>query len=267
MAGHFQLGHERHAAGVGVGHQLLQLLQLVDAGRDAAVGPVVLRAELGVLGGRERPALVVGQVQLQVAGLVEPAELHHLLDGVDRMVLPRHVEHDAAVVGMRPVLDGHSGQTNVALGLAKQLQERGRAFGRRPIVEARHDRLLDRWRSCGRRRSSAPARGFASTRICSPALIVGSIFRTISPARPGPAVTSSFRPVSLAISSGEHVRQRLEFIGAGHDPALGREPQVSRTLLQRFGPRDQVQIGMRIGRVGCGHSSRARSADRDNKHQ
>jgi hypothetical protein len=141
VARHLRLRHDCDAAGVGIGDQPLQLVDLVDPPRGAAVRGDVLRAELQVLSRGEGPALVVGQVQLKVTGPVKPAELHHLIERGDGVILARHIEHDAAEVGVRSVLDGDSGQPHVTVRRAEQLKERRAALGRRPGVEAADDRL------------------------------------------------------------------------------------------------------------------------------
>src|SRR4051812_23075442 len=98
------------------------------------------------------------------------------------MVLARHVQQDAAVIGVRPVLDGEPGQAYAGLRRAKQLKERRAALGRRPVVEPVDDRLPvdgDGVRALGGARQRAIAQD--ENRLACPDLLVDAQYDVTRP--------------------------------------------------------------------------------------
>src|SRR5205823_5106594 len=96
-------------------------------------------AELWILRGRECPPLVIRQMELQIANLVETADFHHLFKPFDGMILAGDVHHHAAVVGMRPIVDRHLRQTDLAARLSQGLENRRCSLGDGAVVKTLHN--------------------------------------------------------------------------------------------------------------------------------
>ena len=163
------------------------------------MGPVVLTAKLRKAGRGERPALVVGQMQLQIADLVHAAQLEHRPDRLDRVVLPGHVEHRRAVVGVRPVLDPHRRQVQALLVAGDGLEQRRRALGDRAVVEARHHRAIAHHQRVGAvGRADEFTIAYRAERLVG--LHSGSVRKTMSPWLPWPVTTCGAMPAAVASS-------------------------------------------------------------------
>lgn len=74
---HLDLRHQGHAPCVGIGHEVHQLVPFV-----------AIRPDLGVGRGGKGEDLVVREMEVQVADLVEAAHLHHGTQGGDGVALP-----------------------------------------------------------------------------------------------------------------------------------------------------------------------------------
>ena len=126
MAGHLDLGHDRHEAGAGVGDDLADIVLRVEATVRLAVEPpsgrILVRppddrlpapgAHLGeprVLLDLEAPPLVVGQVPVEAVELMQRRELDVLLHELFGHEVPSHVEVHAAPREPGHILDRDRG--------------------------------------------------------------------------------------------------------------------------------------------------------------
>ena len=221
MAGHFILGNDGYAAGIGKGHQVLEFLDRVGL---AAV--LVLFGQLRVGLRREHERLVVGQVQLQVADLVEAAKPDNLLQRGNRMILPGDVDQQPAIGDRRLVGHGDRRQEGgIALPL-DCLKKRCRTHGHRGVI-------------------SAPDRGEAGDldrirlalelRVDLQHDVAGDRF-SHGGARSLPADQHDF--------FSQHFGQRFQRPGGRDDPALRAEGHPSAGgSRDRLRPRNQVQAG------------------------
>src|SRR5690606_25604918 len=98
VAGHVDLRHDRHAAPLGVAHDR----GVLAPAEPATLAPVDLGSaadggQFRPLADRDPPALVVGQVQVQIVDLVPGDPVDVPLDGVGVEEVPGDVQHRAAV--------------------------------------------------------------------------------------------------------------------------------------------------------------------------
>ena len=151
-----QLGHRREsrvgvAGEVDLGHDgdeplggVVDDLAVVGLRVEAALGPVdgVAATDLGQLGprvDRDAPALVVGEVQVEVVELEQRQVVEVALDVVDGEEVAGHVEHGAAVGEARLVADGDGRHGAIGAGVSE----------RHELAQALHGRVGARRRGCG----------------------------------------------------------------------------------------------------------------------
>jgi len=87
VGGHVELGNDRHAPRLAVGLELHEVVP-----RPARTGA----QDLGKSLRRPGTELVVGNVELQVVDLVEPAQIDHMAESFGAVGISPHVDHEAA---------------------------------------------------------------------------------------------------------------------------------------------------------------------------
>ena len=100
VAWDFQFGHHLNVSLAGVFHDFANLLLGVESLMDGAVTLHAARAHLGqarILLDFDAPALVFGQVPMQVVNLVGGQHVYLTLHGIDRQEVATGVEHHAAI--------------------------------------------------------------------------------------------------------------------------------------------------------------------------
>jgi len=129
MGGIVELGDDRHSACLGVGLQRHEVLP----------GPRRLRGqELRKRLGRPGTDLVVGQVQLQVVHLVEPAHVHHVAERLRAVGIPPHVDQEAPERAVRSVVDLHGRPRDAGVVESGEQEEAGRGLRGAGTVLRRH---------------------------------------------------------------------------------------------------------------------------------
>ena len=125
MSGHFDFRHHVDMACGGIGDDVAHLLLCVEAADDARLAglgidvrlgrvarghaPRAHRSELGILFDLQAPGLVIGEMPVQRVHLVQRHPIDELLDVVDRLEIPRGIQHQAAPGETRRVRDGERG--------------------------------------------------------------------------------------------------------------------------------------------------------------
>ena len=142
MSRHFKLGDNRDAACIGVSNQTLQRVKVISFRGDAAVRAGIFCSELRIFCGGETPAKIIGHVKVQIANLVKPARLNHLLEIIDRVILPGNVNHHGAIIRGWPILDVDFRELEISLVGGNILEKRGRAFDDGTIIKTFNRRLI-----------------------------------------------------------------------------------------------------------------------------